>query len=82
MSVHKISAVFVGPNSPLTALRCYFFFPQHFCTSVLQRAWILFRKVFDNIGGHRKSLVYCLEVCSDVTAAAQFCPPNLPRPGG
>lgn len=59
-----------------------FFFPQHFCTSMLQRAWILFRKVFDNTGGHRKSLVYCLEVCSDVTAAAQFCPPNLPRPGG
>lgn len=30
VSVHKISAVFVGPNSPLTALRCYFFFSTAF----------------------------------------------------
>lgn len=82
LSVHKISAMFVDPSSSLTDLEVVFF-PQHFCTSVLQRIWILFRKVFDNIAAckrcQQRSLVcIALEVSSDVTAAAQFCPPNFP----
>lgn len=43
MWYHKISAIFVDPNSVLTNLEVDVF-PQHFCASVLERAWILFRK--------------------------------------